>query len=397
MDLDFMPSPAPDRPGLLIRDPYRYSETTLIVPPALVQCLQLFNGEATELELREALVEITGDLRVGELQEHLVSSLAQAGFLDDETYQQMKAAQVEAFRVKARREAAHAGGAYPLEAEALRTTFGTYLDGAGTRQGGGSLIAIAAPHVSPDGGWECYHAAYSALGPDHRGRTFVVLGTSHYGEPDRFGLTRKSFDTPLGEAITDHSIVERLEHTGGPAVKTEDYCHAIEHSIEFQVVFLQHIFGPGIRIVPILCGPFARSLQEGGVPEQSEPVRQFFDALGELAASEGRKLLWVLGVDMAHMGRRYGDPFAARSEQGHMTGVREEDHRRIGHLAAGDAEGFWKAVQENRDALKWCGSAPFYTFLRAVPEARGKLLGYKQWNIDEQSVVSFGAMQFALE
>ena len=36
MDLDFMPSPVEDRPGLLIRDPYHFSEVTLIVPPALV-------------------------------------------------------------------------------------------------------------------------------------------------------------------------------------------------------------------------------------------------------------------------------------------------------------------------------------------------------------------------
>ena len=34
----------------------------------------------------------------------------------------------------------------------------------------------------------------------------------------------------------------------------EDYCHAVEHSIEFLVVFLQHLFGSDIRILPVLCG-----------------------------------------------------------------------------------------------------------------------------------------------
>jgi MEMO1 family protein len=42
-----------------------------------------------------------------------------------------------------------------------------------------------------------------------------------------------------------------------------------------------------------------------------------------------------------------------------------------------------------------CGSAPLYTFLKAVPGARGKLLRYEQWNIDEQSVVSFAGMSFS--
>jgi predicted class III extradiol MEMO1 family dioxygenase len=103
----------------------------------------------------------------------------------------------------------------------------------------------------------------------------------------------------------------------------------------------------------------------------------------------------VLGVDMAHMGRRYGDPFEARARQGVMSRVEGRDRERIGRIQDGDAAGFWELVRENRDDLKWCGSAPFYTFLRAVPEARGRLLHYEQWNIDENSVVSFGALAFS--
>jgi hypothetical protein len=35
-----------------------------------------------------------------------------------------------------------------------------------------------------------------------------------------------------------------------------------------------------------------------------------------------------------------------------------------------------------------------YTFLQAVPGARGRLRHYQQWNIDEHSVVSFAGMEF---
>jgi hypothetical protein len=45
--------------------------------------------------------------------------------------------------------------------------------------------------------------------------------------------------------------------------------------------------------------------------------------------------------------------------------------------------------------LKWCGFSPLYTFLRAVPEARGEVLRYQQWNIDDESVVSFAALEFS--
>jgi MEMO1 family protein len=188
--------------------------------------------------------------------------------------------------------------------------------------------------------------------------------------------------------------VDELAREAGAAAAMEDYCHAIEHSIEFQVVFLQHLFGPRIRILPILCGSYARSLFEGGVPEDDDGVRRIFGALGELAAREGQRLLWVLGVDMAHMGRRYGDPLTATAGRGEMEDVERKDRARIARMELGDAQGFWELVRENQDDLKWCGSAPIYTFLKAVPEARGSLLRYQQWNIDDESVVSFAGMRY---
>jgi len=54
-------------------------------------------------------------------------------------------------------------------------------------------------------------------------------------------------------------------------------------------------------------------------------------------------------------------------------------------------------MERGGDDLKWCGSSPIYTFLRAVPEARGRRLSYEQWNIDDASVVSFGALAFTPE
>src|SRR5204863_7180869 len=125
----------------------------------------------------------------------------------------------------------------------------------------------------------------------------------------------------------------------------DDYCHAIEHSFYFQVLFLQYLFGPAIRILPILCGSYAQSIYVGGAPEEDENVRRFLGALGDLAARQGDRLFWVLGIDMAHMGRRYGDRFAAIADRGEMAQVAERDLLRIGRINAGDAPGFWGLVQ----------------------------------------------------
>jgi predicted class III extradiol MEMO1 family dioxygenase len=98
---------------------------------------------------------------------------------------------------------------------------------------------------------------------------------------------------------------------------------------------------------------------------------------------------------MAHMGFRYGDRFAAHAEQDEMMVVSERDKLRIERVLSSDARGFWDLVKENRhDDLKWCGSSPIYAFMKAVPGTPGTLLRYEQWNIDENSVVSFAGISF---
>jgi AmmeMemoRadiSam system protein B len=396
-DLDFMPSPVEEQPGLLIRDSLQYSDAVLIIPPALVECLSCFDGQQTSLDLRQMLVNITGNFQVGDMEANLTAALTQSGFLEDETFAQMKAGKEKAFAEATVREPAHAGNAYPDEPAELREVMDEWMGSGTATPAKRKLIGIAAPHVSPQGGYESYRSAYRLLTPDYKERTFVILGTSHYGESERFGLTRKPYRTPWGDALTDVGLVNELTSKAGDAVGTEDYCHAVEHSIEFQVLFLQSIYGPDVKILPILCGSYAHSIYVGGKPEADERVNRFLEVLGEIGAREANRLTWVLGIDMAHMGRRYGDSFAATANQDEMLRVGGRDRQRMDRIAAGDAQGFWDLVQENRDDLKWCGSSPVYTFLKAKPEARGQLENYEQWNIDEQSVVSFAGMSFTSE
>jgi hypothetical protein len=390
-DLDVARSPVADRPGLLVRDFFRYSDATLIIPTLLVPGLACFDGKRTELELEAELTRSSGSPEIGSAAGHLIEALSKAGFLEDQTYATLKERRLSDFAQSPVRPAAHAGSAYPTDIVELRSVMRGYLQGAASTQV--DVVGIAAPHVSPEGGWLSYQAAYKELTPALRDRTFVILGTSHYGQPNKFGLTRKPFETPFGRTAIDLVLVDELATQ--PATVMEDYCHAVEHSIEFQVVFLQAIYGPDVRIVPILCGPFGRSAYGHGVPEDDRDVQQFLRRLGEVAAREQDRLFWVLGVDMAHMGFRYGDRFAAHAERDEMRVVSERDKLRIERVLSSDARGFWDLVKENRhDDLKWCGSSPIYAFMKAVPGTPGTLLRYEQWNIDENSVVSFAGISF---
>jgi MEMO1 family protein len=391
-----MPSPVEDRPGLLIRDSFHYSDAVLIIPPPLVQCLACFDGQQTQLDLRAALVEVTGQLQVSEIEEQLIDVLTRSGFLEEEVFFEMKRQRQREFAEAPLRAPSHAGSAYPSDPGELRETMNGWMGEEASSDSSNGLIAIAAPHVSPSGGYESYRAAYRLLRPQYKDRTFVILGTSHYGIPERFGLTRKPYATPWGESRIDNVLIDELVRKAPDAIAMEDYCHAVEHSIEFQVLFLQSIFGADVKILPILCGSYAQSIYRGGKPEENENVKRFLGALGEIGAREGDRLLWVLGIDMAQMGRRYGDEFAALAEENEMLAVGGRDRQRMARVAEGDVNGFWDLVQENHDDLKWCGSSPVYTFMKAMPNARGTVERYEQWNIDPQSVVSFAGMSFRI-
>jgi MEMO1 family protein len=397
LGLEIMRSPVPGKPGLLFRDPFRYTQEILIIPPLLAAGLVFFDGESTALDIQAYLSKLAGEIIPGETIQSLVDALKDNGFLESEEFDRMRRARHSQFEIAPFRIPAHSGTGYPEEMTELRSTLDDYLKN-GTPPSPDPIIGLAAPHVSPWGGWQSYAAAYGRLSGAARqhaaGKTIVILGTSHYGEPEKFGLTRKPFSTPLGTIQPDTELIDRLIDHAGDSITTEDYCHAIEHSIEFQCVFLQQMLGSDFKIVPILCGPFAKSLTTGEPPEKDDKVWRFFEALGEMAELYAAKLFWVLGIDLAHIGARYGDDGIAQAEHGIMLEVREQDQERLHRICEGKSEEFFDLVSPEQDRLRWCGFSPIYTFLSSVPRARGQLLRYEQWNIDEQSVVSFAAMEF---
>ncbi len=124
-----MPSPVEDRPGLLIRDSFRYSDSVLIIPPPLVRCLSCFDGLQTQLDLRAMLVEILGQLQVGDLEDQLIDVLTRSGFLEDETFQAMKAQREREFAEASARLPTHAGSGISGGARGTATTTMLAVDG----------------------------------------------------------------------------------------------------------------------------------------------------------------------------------------------------------------------------------------------------------------------------
>jgi AmmeMemoRadiSam system protein B len=263
------------------------------------------------------------------------------------------------------------------------------------------VIGIAAPHASFEGGPECYREAFGALramgSPEEmKNKTFVLLATSHYGEPDRFGVTRKAFVTPLGQTTPATALLDEIRAAAPAALIEEDFCHTLDHSAEFHVLWLQHLFGAEVKVLPILVGAYARSIYlDQQPPEAALEVASFLRALQDLDRKHGRDLVWVLSIDMAHMGPRYGDQAGFGPDSANADAVLAKDRVRLGALATGDAKQFWADVLYEKDPLKWCGSSCLYTLLQVFPGMKTEALNYGQWNIDEESLVTFGALRFS--
>ena len=184
------------------------------------------------------------------------------------------------------------------------------------------------------------------------------------------------------------------EQRAGDAIEMEDYCHSFEHTVELQMIFLQHVLGANVKILPILCGSYAHSIYRGGKPEDDDGVKRFLDALGELREREGDRLFWILGVDMAHMGARYQDSFECRRRRGRdaeRCRPRRTAHRLHQRARRGRLLGPGPGAARRFEVVR---IVTILHFSEIGAEGPGELLRYEQWNIDERSVVSFAGMAF---
>lgn len=131
------------------------------------------------------------------------------------------------------------------------------------------------------------------------------------------------------------------------------------------------------------------------MPSQSEerprlrPLEAFSVALLETMAASRRTVCLI--VDLAHVGPRFGDPEPNTEEA--LRDVEGADRSMLESVMEGDPIGFYGAVSFDGDSRRICGLSAIYTFLRALPGVRGRLLRYSQWP-DSAGAVSFCAAVF---
>lgn len=162
------------------------------------------------------------------------------------------------------RRPAVAGMFYPANPDELRTMIAGFMKAA--KAAGPVPKAVIAPHAGYIYSGPIAATAYARVAPA-RGkiRRVVLLGPSHR-VPFR-GLASTSataFVTPLGEIPVDREALAEIEDL--PQVQVLDAAHAMEHSLEVQLPFLQEVLGE-FQLVPLAVGE-ADAEQVGEVLEK---------------------------------------------------------------------------------------------------------------------------------
>src|SRR5262249_40079854 len=154
-----------------------------------------------------------------------------------------------------------------------------------------------------------YTWAYRELVERCDAELFVIFGVAHQPCANRFALTRKHFETPLGVVATDRDFVDRVAAHAGRQLFEDEAAHRPEHSIEFQAVFLKYLLeGRRFAIVPILVGSFLDLMSAGVDPIQSSEVRRFVEAVQAVERDCAKKVAYIGGIDLSHVGPEFGDP-----------------------------------------------------------------------------------------
>ncbi|MBU1627799.1 AmmeMemoRadiSam system protein B, partial [bacterium] len=198
-------------------------------------------------------------------------------------------------------------------------------------------------------------------------------------------------ETPFGIAKVDNDKIKWFVEKAGEGITKDEFIHRSEHSVEFQVVLLQYLFGndPEFEIVPVLCGRINESVMNGIEPIEIAEYKSVIEAMKEYVTSNDACV--VAGADLSHIGPRFGDQQQVTPYILNM--VDEEDHKNIDTFGEVDSKAFFTNIARLRNRWRVCGFSPILAQLYILEDCKGELIKYCQAK-DPIASVTFCAYSF---
>ena len=396
-NLQFSPIKKGEEQYIVLWDPSGLSKEKLVLPLNYFFIVQHFDGDHSLQDIASLYLKRFGEFLLPSKVEQLVEDLETKLFLEGDRAEGARAHARAAYREAVVRPAAFAGRCYESDSGQLRKQidgFFTSKEGPefkpsankGKRIKGLVVPAYELKHAGPIYAW-----AYKELQEAEQPDVLVIIGTAHAGLEQLFALTDKDFETPLGVVPVDRSIVDRL-HALVPEYFGEDIAHLAEHSIEFQLPFVQTNTGATvpITIVPILSSFSAMSLSD---PLVRASVDRFVAALREAIAASGKTVCVIAAGELAHLGMRYGDTAPPTDFSFHRS--MQYDLEMLKFVEDLKPEEFAGYIQKEKDQRRISGFSPIYCLLRLIEAEKGQVLRYDRGITDQyNSTVTYASMAF---
>ena len=393
---------------IYLKDPLNLA-SPLGVSPIGYFLMAHFDGRHSFIDIQEIYSKQFGTVLLTDELKRFVDMLDEHYYLLSERFTEYQKSVIEAFSRAPARAPAHMDGVYPNDAVALKTQLDGYFnspEGPGLALTNGRRMtpqAIVAPHIDFHRGGSAYAWAYKPLLESDGADLYILIGTSHCGGSNPFILTLKDFETPLGIVETDKTFVSQLQNICQQDLFADEYLHCGEHSLEFQVVFLKYLAQRRaellvqperpFKIVPILVSSFQAMVASRTLPENTPMVGTFLSVLKSLVENQRRDVCFIAGVDLAHVGRQFGDVEPITED--FLKWVEAEDDRLVERLAARDAPGFFHEIAKDQDKRRICGFSPLYSLIHLLKNGKGQRLKYSQaFTPETASAVTFTSMIF---
>lgn len=400
-NLEFFPVREGENQSVGLRDPQGISKDILFLPPNVFYLIQFLDGKHTRNQIAGEYLKRFGEILLPNWVDQFLTDLDAKLFLENARFESTKKTLADAYGRETVRPAAYAGKSYEAEAEKLRGQLDGYFGskegpGSGRSENAGKRIkAIVAPHVELSMAGPIYAWAYKELREADTPEVFVILGASRGIIETLFACTAKDFETPLGTVHTDRDFLQLFREHGGETFFEEEIAHRNDHAIEFQTLFLQHIFGgkKPFTIIPVLCSFSHLHLNHPDLARQGERIPQFMAAFRKTIEAYGKAVCFIVSGDLAHIGMRFGDLQPPTDFQFNKT--MQADLAMLKHAEKGEAQGFLQFIQREDDARRIGMLPPLYTMLNLMSTPNGQVLRYDRATVDQyNSTVTYCAMAY---
>jgi AmmeMemoRadiSam system protein B len=246
-----------------------------------------------------------------------------------------------------------------------------------------NLVAGISPHDDYLYAGRIYYPLFKKL----RTREAVIFGVTH-------GAVRKEINDPqnillldeynswsgLGQEVNISPLREWLKkHLAKEDYAVSNQAHALEHSIEAQVPFLQY-YNPGIKITPIMVTamPWER------MRELAERLSTILAAyMMENKLQPGRDIFFLISADANHYGRDFSNIPFGEDVKAHRLGT-EQDRRFAQTAFAGTlnenkirnlTQELWGTTYKDYRNTYWCGKYDIPFGLLTIAKTMQKAVG----------------------